>query len=70
MASAANAVKTFHGSEGEDINLWLKEVKLISTLAGFNDTQTASLILFRLRERAQTWAAGVFIATFAFKQQT
>lgn len=57
MASVANATNVFGGNGNEGIFLWLETVRMASSMTKLTEEQTARIIIYKIRETAQIWAA-------------
>lgn len=60
MASAVNATKEFSGKENENIEAWIKEVKMIGKVTQLDPISIFKLILIKLRGVAQSWASELY----------
>lgn len=57
MASALAALEPSNGREDEDIAQWLTQVQMIATMANLDEQKTLKLIILKLKNVAQQWAA-------------
>lgn len=69
MASAMEAIRTFSGTENEDITTWIKEVQLVQNLLSLEDDTTLKAAALRLRGKAQQWCCNVFKTSPCLKFQ-
>lgn len=70
LASAATALRNFSGSEQDDVYTWEKELMLYQRLFELNENNTIRLIVMKLRDKAQTWAANFLHETPVTTSQT
>ncbi|KAF9760730.1 hypothetical protein NGRA_3042 [Nosema granulosis] len=56
MATAMKSLKEFTGTEEEDVELWLRESKLVTTLLNVNDRDTVKILVLKLKGKALSWA--------------
>ncbi|KAF9758268.1 hypothetical protein NGRA_3183, partial [Nosema granulosis] len=57
MATVANGIRDFQGNSDEDVNIWLRNVLLITNLMNFTEQDTLRLIVMKLRNTALSWAS-------------
>ncbi|KAM0675007.1 hypothetical protein GVAV_001346 [Gurleya vavrai] len=56
LASAVNAVKDFHGNEGEDVFSWERQLQTICTIFQLSEKFKMKLIFSKLKGKSQEWA--------------
>ena len=60
MATSANVVGTFSGEAGEDVMLWIQQVRFAGEVYGAPDVEIKKMILLNLRGAAQAWTSSTF----------
>ena len=53
MATVMDSVPVFEGKEQEDIQIWLKEIDLVTKVANLNEHDIVRLIVFKTRGKAR-----------------
>ncbi|KAM0686099.1 hypothetical protein COBT_002682 [Conglomerata obtusa] len=66
MASAVLSTKNFHGDITEDVNQWLRTVKMNSMVAALTSQETLQLTILKLRDTAQLCQVKSWIGTRIF----
>ncbi|KAF9761608.1 hypothetical protein NGRA_2524 [Nosema granulosis] len=56
MATATHGVKEVNGDNGENVDIWLRDIVMIAKLSGYTESETIKAITLKLRGTALAWA--------------
>ncbi|KAF9761923.1 hypothetical protein NGRA_2339 [Nosema granulosis] len=57
MATAINGVGEFNENDGDNVDIWIRDIIMIANLSGYNEGETIRAITLKLRGTALAWAS-------------